>query len=346
MIVIAKLDWTITSPEERLKCVEKVLEENPSPNEAYLELMATYLVECVEKKEKEILSDNRLVTINKRETSLEGLYENGEDVFYNLISDNNKNAIFRPKISITRQDLEDIEPLRQKRESINFWESQFKKSTGHNALIIKQTIIELRKDQYIIKDAYRRPAKFATVTRNLGYCIALPSQEWVNESDEVCYSGVSLCDKRIVEQILCNYQSLKSHSHDKLSSDTWHLIQDFDDVYSRALRNYPMCRRVVELKMQLVNNAEIKSIIESEFGISHSIEYYSGLWRKRIPNLIARQAQEDVLVWHHINNVKSRWRRCNRCGQIKLMHNRFFSINNYSKSGFYTICKCCRKHHK
>lgn len=148
-----------------------------------------------------------------------------------------------------------------------------------------------------------------------------------------------------MEQILCNYQQLKSHSYDKLSSDTWHLIQDFDDVYSRAMRNYPMYRRVVQLKMQLANNAEIRDTIESEFGISHSIEYYSALWRKRIPNIIVRQAQEDVLIWHHINNVKSRWRRCNRCGQVKLMHNHFFSINNYAKSGFYTICKECRKHH-
>lgn len=73
MIVIAKLDWTITSPEERLKCVEKVLEENPTPNEPYLELMGTYLTECMEKQEKKILTENRLATINKRETSLEGL---------------------------------------------------------------------------------------------------------------------------------------------------------------------------------------------------------------------------------------------------------------------------------
>ena len=52
MIVIAKLDWTITSPEARLKCVKEVLEENPTPNEAYLELMGTYLTECMEKQEK------------------------------------------------------------------------------------------------------------------------------------------------------------------------------------------------------------------------------------------------------------------------------------------------------
>lgn len=44
-----------------------------------------------------------MVTINKRETSFEGLiskFENGEDGIYNLITED-KNIIFTPKISIT-----------------------------------------------------------------------------------------------------------------------------------------------------------------------------------------------------------------------------------------------------
>lgn len=44
-----KLDWTITSPEERLKCVEEMLKEDPEPNEARLELMGTYLTEGMKK---------------------------------------------------------------------------------------------------------------------------------------------------------------------------------------------------------------------------------------------------------------------------------------------------------
>ena len=348
MIVIAKLDWTITSPEARLKCVEEVLEENPTPNEAYLELMGTYLTECMEKqekKEKKILTENRLATINKRETSLEGLisqFENGEDGIYNLVTENNKNVIFKPKISITKQDLEDIPPLRQKRESINFWENQLKTATGHNALVIKQTIIELRKDQYIIKEAYRQPVKFTNITRNLGNYIALPSSEWVNEDDEVCFDGVSLCDEHIVEQILCNYQSLRTKSKGKFLGDTWYLMEDFDRIYEQAMAKYPMYRRIVEYKMDLRSNSDIQARIHEEFGFSHSIEYLSSLWRNKIPRLIAQQAQENYLLWHHTNMVKSKWKRCTRCGQIKLAHNRFFSINKTSKDGFYSICKVCR----
>jgi hypothetical protein len=48
-------------------------------------------MEKQEKKERKILTENRMMTVNKRETSFEGLVsqlENGEDGIYNLISDN------------------------------------------------------------------------------------------------------------------------------------------------------------------------------------------------------------------------------------------------------------------
>jgi hypothetical protein len=47
-------------------------------------------MEKQERKNKKILTDNRLSTVNKRETSFEGLassLENGEDGIYNLMND-------------------------------------------------------------------------------------------------------------------------------------------------------------------------------------------------------------------------------------------------------------------
>ena len=71
-----KLDYTIESPEERNELVKKILEEDPNPTPAYLEILANYLIYCMEKEEKKqkrILTDNRMQTVNKRETSFEGL---------------------------------------------------------------------------------------------------------------------------------------------------------------------------------------------------------------------------------------------------------------------------------
>ena len=79
--------------------VAAFLEENPDPGERYLEILTDYLIFAMEKEEKKtkkILTDNRMTTVNKRETSFEGLVsqlENGEDGIYNIIT-NDKQIIF------------------------------------------------------------------------------------------------------------------------------------------------------------------------------------------------------------------------------------------------------------
>jgi hypothetical protein len=120
-----KLDYTLDSPQDRLEIVNKFLEENPKPDSKTLELLADYLVFCMEKqekKEKKILTENRLATVNKREISYEGLmskFENGEDGVYNLTV-NDKHVIFQPKKAITAQDRLDIPDLQQTDEAIAF----------------------------------------------------------------------------------------------------------------------------------------------------------------------------------------------------------------------------------
>ena len=71
-----KLDYSIEDPEKRKELVEQILAETPEPTEQYLQSLADYLVFCMEKqekREKRILTDNRLTTVNKRETSFENL---------------------------------------------------------------------------------------------------------------------------------------------------------------------------------------------------------------------------------------------------------------------------------
>ena len=108
-------------------------------------------IEKQDRKEKRIkaLSENHAVTISKHETSLEGLVdslENGEDGIYNLMTENNKTVIFQPKVKITKQDLEDIPYLKQIRAGIAAWEERLKTAEGRDKYIMKQAIIDLRKD--------------------------------------------------------------------------------------------------------------------------------------------------------------------------------------------------------
>ena len=343
---MTKLDYTLTSPEERKQLVEKILEENPNPTPAYLETLADYLVLCMEKqekKERKILTENRMATVNKRETSYEGLVaqlENGEDGIYNMIT-NNKNVIFQPKVMITKKDVEEIPGLKQLREAIKYWEDKLKTASGRDAFIIKKAIIDLRKDQYILKDAYRKPIIPKNITRSKNFT-PLDDDYSFDDDGYVVPEGVSLCDPKVISAILCNYSLLKQESWGEFERDLWYVMHDFDDVADAALKDYPLYERIVEYKIDGLQNIDIQEKIQEEFGIKHSVEYISSLWRNKIPKIIASEAEDRVLDYYFLNEMKGKYKKCSRCGEIKLAHNKYFSKNKTSKDGFYSICKCCR----
>ena len=300
-------------------------------------------LEKKEGKDRTIMTENRMVTINRRETSLEGLvaqFENGEDGIYNLIN-NDKNQIFRPKVSITKKDLEEIPDLRQVRDAIKLWEEKLKTATGRDKYIIKKAIIDLRKDQYIIKDAYRKPVcvKGATHCHNP---ILLDGEIHFDKDGYCVGEGVTLVDPKVISAILCNYSQLKQSCEGVYDTYTWYLMEDFDAVADRALADYPLYERIVEMKIDGKQNIDIQAALEEEFGIKHSVEYISSLWRKKIPSIIASQAEDEYLDWYYLNEEKGKYKKCSRCGQIKLAHNKYFSKNKTSKDGFYSICKACR----
>lgn len=343
---IIKLDYTLSTPEERNQLVQQILNETPEPNEKYLEILADYLVLCMEKqekKEKQILTENRMTTVNKRETSFEGLVsqlENGEDGIYSLMSDS-KTTIFQPKVTITKKDIEEIPPLKQLRDSITVWEAKLKVTEGKQAYTIKKALIEMRKDQYVIKNAYRRPIVPNKLTRSKIYT-KLDEDFEISDEGRVIPKGISLCNPKVCSAILCNYSRLKEDSWDQFEGDLWFLVYDFEQVCDQALEDYPFYKRIVEYKIDGKQNAEIQKLLEEEFGTTHSIEYISSLWRKKIPNLIASAAEDNLLSWHYLNKEKGAYKKCSRCGQIKLANNKYFSKNKTSKDGFYSICKACR----
>ena len=301
-------------------------------------------MEKQERKERKILTDNRMMTVNKRECSFEGLVsqlENGEDGIYNLITDN-KNQIFQPKVTITKKDLDEIQPLRQLREAINVWEAKLKVTEGKDAFVIKKALIEMRKDQYVIKNAYRRPIVPNKLTRST-HVIMLPDE--TSSFDEEGYpipKGVSLLNPVVCSAILCNYSRLKEDSFDRFEGDLYYLMLAFDEIADKALKEYPLYEKIVECKVDGLQNTQIQEILQMEFGIKHSLEYISSLWRKKIPKLIASQAEDEYLYWYYLNIKKGKYKKCSRCGQIKLAHNKYFSKNKTSRDGYYSICKKCR----
>lgn len=346
-----KLDYTIESPVERNKLVTKIVESLPPQKltSRYLQILADYIIFAMskeEKKSKHINTDNRMITINKRETSFEGLvskFESGEDGIYNMIVQNDKNIIFTPKIKITEEDVANIPALKQLRQAIKVVEEQEKTARGKRKYLLKKQLIEMRQDQYVIKNAYTKPI----------YCLnAVKNFNSINfdENIEVLPSGklkdnslLSFLNPKHISILLCNYSRLKEDCYGKLYTDGYYLMWDLDSLIEETLRDkYPLYYSLLIYKIDGKSNLEIQQLLDEQHGVKHSIEYISSLWRNKIPKLLAQQFQKDYLEWYYTNKEKGQWKKCSRCGEIKLAHNVFFSKNTSSKDGFYSICKECR----
>lgn len=121
---------------------------------------------------------------------------------------------------------------------------------------MKKALIEMRKDQYLIKQAYYQPIVSCKLTKTSRVTPPLENKSYLKGS-EIVVKGISLMDTKTVSAVLCNYTKLKEDSWDQFDGDTWYLMQDFDKLCTKALADYPIYDRIVEWKIDGKPNSEI-----------------------------------------------------------------------------------------
>lgn len=348
-----KMDYSLETPEERVKKVEEIISKTPPERltQRYLEKLSDYIVFALdkqEKKEKKIVTENHMITVKNRETSFEGLvshFENNEntgDVIYNMIT-NDKNIIFKPKFVITEEDIAEVPGLKELREEIDKVENLCKNTRGKKAYNLKKQVISMRQDQYVMKKAYK-PISITTSSAIKSFKkLNLNEKVFINKEGEVESTGfINFYDPEHVSALLCNYEKLEQENWANCMGDVKWMLMDFKNLINIAFANNPILLDITLYKMYSYTNAEIQKILKMKHDTTFSIEYLSYLWRNKIPKMIAETATEKWLIWHYTVEEKGYWKRCTKCGQIKLGINRFFSKNNSSKDHLYSICKECR----
>lgn len=348
---VIKLDYKLKTMEERAALVEQIVGATPEQQltTRYLEILGDYIMGALskeEKKDKTYLTSNRLITINKRETSLEGLaekFENGEDGIYNLIT-NDKNILLSHKATITNDDVNNIPTLKSLRENIKEVENASKAASGKKKYLLKKQLIEMRRDQYVLKNIFSPNAVISSSAKGINK-VDLSEHCWVDENGEPQSDGlVSFFYPHHINAILSNYHALKLEVKRRYNSDFYFLMEDFDKVMKKALYHHPELLDLVYMKTRGKTNVEITQMLKDKYNIVHTPEYISSLWRNKVPKLISEQAKKDFLMWYYTYERPGEvpFKKCSCCGQIKLAHTKFFSKNNTSKDSFYSICKDCR----
>ena len=286
-----------------------------------------------------------MITINKRETSYEGLVaklQNGEDGIYNFMTNGDKNILLVPKIQITEKDIETVPGLKQLREQIKKIEVMQKAATGKRKFLLTKQLIEMRQDQYVLKNSYNPPITMMKVTKSINQ-IKLDENIIVENNQPKSNCLVSFFDPHHVACLLNNYSRIKEQCWGHFDDDWWYLMEDFDNLIERALKeNYPILYDILIYKIDGVQNKDIVQKVKDDHNVSYSVVYLSVIWQKKIPKIICEKAKQEWLIWHYTFEEKGKWKKCSRCHEIKLAHSYFFTKNKTSKDGWYSICKSCR----
>ena len=237
--------------------VARIIEETPKENltNRYLEILGDYVMDAITKEEKRshmYLTDNRLITVNKRETSYEGLvekFENGEDGIYNLISEN-KNEFLQHKAEITPEDIAEVPGLKALREEIEIIEEQAKRATGRNKYLLKKQLIDMRRDQYVLKSIFKPTMAHATSPRGANK-IELNERRWVDKNGEPQSEGlITFFNPKHVSAILCCYSDIKAETRGKFQSDFYFLIEDFDILMRNSLAAEPIYKEIARMRIK------------------------------------------------------------------------------------------------
>lgn len=368
--ILHELSATVISPKDRTKLVESLLEKYPLDNEpervrsAILEMLSDYIVFAAIKEEKErtrklnknIITPSKATTINRREISMQRLQEAAEyDEIIETHMNEDKNTLLTKRINqlMTDKDKEEIPYLSSIDETIQQlrYKVQNNVMSPKDANVMKQMIIELESDKYVIEDAYKKPVKCNSFAQSrsqidynsdTGYYIIDPK---TGEEKFKCITEnyLDFFNIKTWSELIKLYSTLKESSWEDLNNDMHWIITVFEDTVDRRFKKiYPLFFDMMCWRIDKLSNKDISILLEKKYNKKHSDVYVSNTLTKTIPTLLASEYQRNWIInMYNKPFFLLRWKRCSTCGEIK-PRVPFFWTRNSSGDGFYSKCKDCR----
>lgn len=318
-------------------------------------MMASYIVEAVEKENKNtenkhsILTTNRMQTIDKMETSLDALNEKsfngGSSYLYSLDmkQEESKNKILCRKITMSEEDLNNPY-IKQIDNSIREIENIIQNTKNLEEIPkLKAIIIELRKDKYFVKKCINPTINFNNLSFNKRSSINYEhiTGYWDNgKYKNVNDSSFYFHNPKHIKALLNNFLFLKNYTEENLQSTMHWILIDFEQLVTKFEEG--KYKDVLLCKLQDYSNEEIKDFLMKKYGETYSVTYISSLINKILPKMICEKYQEETLNWLYTHKMTGKWKICSKCGQIKLANRFNFSLNKRGKYGLHSVCKQCR----
>lgn len=245
--------------------------------------------------------------------------------------------------------------------------------TKYQLYKMQHLLIDLRRQQYYIKDSYNPTLHFFNIApptkgpvdfeSNTG--LWLEEEEWCArkrnpqsydmeqpsyeeaERDETSKMYWKISDNKLnyenyehIIALLDNYVSLLKHSYPHPDSTTrmicWDLERLIENTKLTDLETFLLRQRVAHRSIALIQ----KVLIEEGFCLSD--QQVSNLMKKVIPQKIAKTAT-ILRIQSDAETKKIPLQRCTCCGQLKPLHELYYGRNKATKTGYCVQCKVCQK---
>jgi len=240
---------------------------------------------------------------------------------------------------------------------------------------LKHNLIDLRRHQYYLKDAYKPTLHFQAIdhpkaqfydwTCDSFYWI--PLTEWQHRVDEALLHTVSKdlenYETRInergetevkwvvrehtfdwenplhVKALINNYDALYDYLKEKLNTYGRTLIFDFERY--RAMANLTEVREfILDKKIEKMPYADIVQSLQLKYGLKYNENHLCTILAKEIPEKIALAAKKHRML---IDTPADQCKKCHTCGRLLPRDPIFYVRNRSRKDGFSSNCKECEK---
>lgn len=401
------LNYNIERDTDRLKAVEEILDslEN-TPSNSDLEQMASYILYGKDENGKNAVQRKETTDSNRRyksfartedkNESLDALLENPLSDQSNMHDPSERYIYLKKRPAIKREKYapdgtlldagdSNIPGMRELWDSIDRLEHQIAVAEGKVAanegdrLILnsyrlyqlKHQLIDLRRHQYYLKDAYCPTIHFLNVRTPSPQPVNFDSDSayWVTEeewrqkvaSSPYPWLSHNLADYERDEQgnvkwvvrrqafdwenprhikfLIDHYSALYMQVWDKPDSWGRTLIYDFDRYTDMAeldeVRQWMLLRRI-----DRATHFTIMYELSEKFGKNYNENHICTILTTEIPTKIAKAAKKHRLM---LENDEEHKRTCRTCGRKLPLDRLFFNVASNTSSGFTTRCKECER---
>lgn len=365
------VDFNIQKNTERVQEVKKELADKASPTKAQLTMLADYILFGKDEKglspvdRGEIEIETKYKTYKKKQVeSLDGLFES--PTFNETEIQPVKRSVYKNPKPVINKDLPELQPLF---ESINYYEelkAKLEKEPETPELKtriwkISHTIIDLRKQQYVIQEALQNTIKCMNLTstpeinpeflngeiKPLGLKIGNLTRFTNPKEDKSFFIEpeknvlLDLENPLHIYALLEMYEVLYERALENPYNNGKYLLETLDWYIDRTPLDESR-KVIIQMKKLKYSNSQIREVLNKEFGLTYNDNYISTIYTKEICKKISEQVTLHKDSWR-ARNQEDAWKKCSCCGQWKLKDSRNFVRKKNSADGFTSRCKACDK---